>query len=188
MKNWMSKIIFQFFQEDIRGNIEVENKLFEKKQNNKKIVAKCGFITGDPDIDAVTRLFWPVNVKNVKSKQNYYFSWFFHSIQWSKYFNFKRLCNVVLQTFIGRKKFRYLDKLSNLWIAEIYGEIVCYGTPVLKQIRNKHDYWKDYDLEVEHNISTDYFADMINKVKVKKQIDILRIKKYVKCYWKSHQD
>ena len=51
----------------------MKNKLFEKKQNNKKIVAKCGFITGDPDIDAVTRLFWPVNVKSVKSKQNYYF-------------------------------------------------------------------------------------------------------------------
>ena len=60
---------------------------------------------------------------------------------------------------------------------------MCYGTPVLKQISCKHDYWKDYDLEVEHNISTDYFADMINKVKVKKQKnDILRIKKYVrKC-------
>ena len=46
---------------------------------------------------------------------------------------------------------------------------MCYGTPVLKQIRNKHDYWKDYDLEFEHNISTDYFADMINKIRVKKQ-------------------
>ena len=48
----------------------------------------------------------------------------------------------------------------------------CVRTPVLKQIRNKHDYWKDYDLEVEHNISTDYFADMINKVVKKQKIDI----------------
>ena len=33
---------------------------------------------------------------------------------------------------------------------KIYGEVVSYGSPNLKQIRNKHDYWKDYDLEVEH--------------------------------------
>ena len=51
----------------------------------------------------------------------------------------------------------------NIW------RIVSYGSPNLKQIRNKHDYWKDYDLEVEHNISTDFFVDLISKVKIKKQ-------------------
>lgn len=148
----------------------IKNKLLEKKQTNKKVIAKCGFITGDPDIDAVTRLFWPVNVTSVKSKQNYYFSSGtftpFNDQNTSISKNYVMLYYKPLSA--GRN--------SDIWtsylickIAEIYGEIVSYGTPVLKQIRNKHDYWKDYDLEFEHNISTDYFADMINKIRVKKQ-------------------
>ena len=169
----------------------VKNKLFEKKQNNKKIVAKCGFITGDPDIDAVTRLFWPVNVKNVKSKQNYYFSP-------GSFTPFNDQNTSISRDYVMLYyKPLSAGRNSDIWtsylickIAEIYGEIVCYGTPVLKQIRNKHDYWKDYDLEVEHNISTDYFADMINKVKVKKQKNrYFTYKKNMrKCCWKSHQD
>ena len=51
-----------------------KNKIKNKKLNNKKIIAKCGFITGDPDIDAVSRLFWPINVKNVKSAKEFYFA------------------------------------------------------------------------------------------------------------------
>ena len=147
-----------------------ENKLSFKKFKNKKIIAKCGFITGDPDIDAVSRLFWPIYVKKVKSKKNYYFTP-------GTFTPFNDQNTSISREYIMLYyKPLSAGRNSDIWtsylickMAEIYREIVSYGSPVLKQIRNKHDYWKDYDLEVEHNISTDYFADLINKIKLKKQ-------------------
>ena len=48
-----------------------------------------------------------------------------------------------------------------------FNETASYGPSFLKQIRNKHDYWKDYELEKQHNIATDLFADILNKIKIK---------------------
>ena len=148
----------------------IKNKIKNKKLNNKKIVAKCGFITGDPDIDAVSRLFWPINVRNVKSAKEFYFT--------PGTFTPFNDQNTSIEKDYIMLYFKPLSagRNSDIWtsyiickMAEIYGEIVSYGSPNLKQIRNKHDYWKDYDLEVDHNISTDYFSDFINKIKIKKQ-------------------
>ena len=148
----------------------IKNKIKTKKLSNKKIIAKCGFITGDPDIDAVSRLFWPIDVRKVKSAKEFYFA--------PGTFTPFNDQNTSIEKDYIMLYFKPLSagRNSDIWtsyiickMAEIYGEVVSYGSPNLKQIRNKHDYWKDYDLEVEHNISTDFFVDLINKVKIKKQ-------------------
>ncbi len=148
----------------------IKNTTKIKKFKKKKVIAKCGFIIGDPDIDAVSRLFWPINVKNIKSNNDFYFSP-------GTYTPFNDQNTSIHRDYV----LLYYKPLSagrnsDIWtsylickMAEIYDEIVSYGSPHLKQIRNKHDYWKDYNLEVEHNISTDYFVDLLKKVKIKKQ-------------------
>ena len=49
--------MYRFFLDTSLEISRNKNKIKTKKLSNKKIIAKCGFITGDPDIDAVSRLF-----------------------------------------------------------------------------------------------------------------------------------
>ena len=54
-------------------------------------------------------------------------------------------------------------------LSHIHNDLVSYGQPHLKQIRNIHDNWKDYELEKKHNMSTDLFIKIIENIKIKKQ-------------------
>lgn len=150
-----------------RGKEEIH---YSKKFFNKKVIVNCGYITGDPDIDAVSRLFWPIKV--IKSKIKRYFF-----LQPGNFTPFNDQNTSISKDYIILYyKPVIAGRNSDIWtsyvickMAEVYGEIVSYGEPSLKQIRNEHDYWKDYNFEVEHNIATDYFAELLKKVKIKKQ-------------------
>lgn len=135
---------------------------------NKKVIANCGFILGDPDIDAVSRLFWKIKVKNIKSKKNI----LIHKGMFCP-FNDQNTC------IDGDSSLMYYKPISagrnsDIWtsylynkISEIHNSIISYGQPHLTQIRNIHDYWKDFDLEKQHNISTDYFVKLLMDVECK---------------------
>jgi len=147
----------------------IKNKLQIKKFTKRRVIAKCGFITRDPDIDAVSRLFWPINVRSVKNNKDFYFFP-------GTYTPFNDQNTSISREYIVLyyKPFS-AGRNSDIWtsylickMAEIYGELVSYGNPSLKQIRNKHDYWKDYELEKKHNISTDFFVDLISKIRIKR--------------------
>jgi hypothetical protein len=63
---------------------------------------------------------------------------------------------------------------SDIWTSYLlskisfnFNEKISYGTPHLRQIRNKHDFWKDYDLEKIHNIATDDFIDILKNINLK---------------------
>lgn len=143
-------------------------KLSSLKVKNKTVMANCGFILGDPDIDAVSRLFWKINVKNISSRKN-------HLLARGMYcpFNDQNTC-IDGDTSLLYYKPISAGRNSDIWtsymynkISDIHNCIISYGMPHLTQIRNIHDYWKDFELEKEHNISTDFFVDLLTTVKCK---------------------
>jgi hypothetical protein len=140
-----------------------------KKIQNGKVLANCGYILGDPDIDAVSRLFWKIDIKNINFKKNFFLSK-------NNYFPFNDQNTAISKEFF-KIYFKPISagRNSDIWtsylivkIAHLHNDLISYGQPHLKQIRNIHDNWKDYELEKMHNISTDLFIEIIQKIKIKK--------------------
>lgn len=159
--------------------------LYKRKIIKKtKVVANCGFILGDPDIDAVSRLFSNIYTKSVKEK-NYFI------INKNNFFpmNDQNLC--ISKEYIALY-FKPVSggRNSDIWtsyllskVSSIFNEVISYGRPHLTQIRNKHDYWNDYDLEKTHNIATDIFVDILDRITLSKKIS--RFKNYLKLCTKA---
>ena len=139
-----------------------------KKINKKFVLANCGFILGDPDIDAISRLFWKIRVNKILSKKKLILKGMFFP------FNDQNTC-IDGETSLLYYKPISAGRNSDIWTSYLYNKIsaihdgiISYGMPHLTQIRNVHDYWKDFELEKKHNISTDYFAKLIMEVNCKK--------------------
>ena len=71
---------------------------------------------------------------------------------------------------------------SDIWtsyvickLTEVSGDIVAFGAPYVKQFRNKHDLWIDLKDELQNNMLTDFFVDLIKNIKIIKSnyIDML---------------
>jgi hypothetical protein len=140
---------------------------FINKKKSKNIIANCGYILADPDIDANSRLFWPIETLGVK-KQNHF------ALDKENYFPLNDQNTSIAKNYIPLY-FKPLSggRNSDIWtsyliekVAYSFDETVTYGPPIITQVRNKHDYWKDYDLEKEHNISTDLFAEILESIKI----------------------
>ena len=65
---------------------------------------------------------------------------------------------------------------SDIWtsyllskVSSSHNELISYGRPHLRQFRNIHDYWNDYELEKKHNVSTDLFVEILKAVKLNKK-------------------
>jgi len=136
-----------------------------KKIKNKIVMANCGFILGDPDIDAVSRLFWKIKVNKITSRKNILIAKGMFCP-----FNDQNTC-IDGETSLLYYKPLSAGRNSDIWTSYLYNKIsaihdslVSYGMPHLTQIRNVHDYWKDFDLEKQHNISTDYFANLLMNI------------------------
>lgn len=150
-----------------------------KKANKKKVVANCGFILGDPDIDAVSRLFNRIETVGVRNK-NYFV------LAKNNYFplNDQNLCLSKDYLPLYYKPIA-AGRNSDIWtsyliskVAAYHDELISYGRPHLKQIRNVHDFWNDYELEKDHNIATDFFVEILMSIKLNKKNS--RIKNYKK--------
>ena len=54
-------------------------------------------------------------------------------------------------------------------IAEIHNNTIFFGKPVVKQIRNPHNLWKDLKDELQNDILTDIFIEILKKINVSKK-------------------
>jgi hypothetical protein len=154
--------------------------IFDSKKGKKqRVVANCGYILGDPDIDAVSRLFNKIETIGVKNK-NYYV------LAKNNYFplNDQNLCISKDYLSLYYKPIA-AGRNSDIWtsyliskVAAYHNELISYGRPHLNQIRNIHDFWNDYELEKDHNIATDFFVEILNSIKLSKKDT--RINNYIK--------
>ena len=149
----------------------VKNKIKVLKKQ-KKIGIVNGLVLNDPDIDAISRLFWPIFVKGVKNKflpqyglgRKTWCSWNNQNTSMSKslfpcYFT---------PPSIGRN--------SDIWTAYVMckicdstGDIISFGEPLVEQRRNPHNLWNDLEDELINNISTDYFCEMLRNITIKEK-------------------
>jgi hypothetical protein len=51
-------------------------------------------------------------------------------------------------------------------LAEHFGDVITFGQPLAKQIRNEHNLFDDLDVELENNKETDYFVELIRDTKL----------------------
>lgn len=138
----------------------------EKKVNIDMI---NGLVLQDPDIDAISRLFWPINVEGVKNKFLPLFALQSHS--WTSFNN---------QNTSTSKRFTDIyftppstGRNSDIWTSYVMYKIInalnsyiCFGRPIVRQIRNPHNLWIDLKDELQNNINTDNFVDLLRNVKL----------------------
>ncbi len=134
-----------------------------------RVVVNAGLWFGAPDVDAITNLNFPID--DAKKSNN-----FQHKIAcdigtWSP-FNSQ---NTALSRDIIPAYFLlpYLGRYDDIWasfvvrhISDFLGDYVTYGSPLVNQDRNPHNYFKDFDDErfgLEH---TDVFLKALSFCKM----------------------
>tara|TARA_Y100001970_G_scaffold283328_1_gene398165 strand:+ start:53 stop:1267 length:1215 start_codon:yes stop_codon:yes gene_type:complete len=149
----------------------LKNKIKKKIEINKKIAVTGGLVLGDPDIDSVSRLFWPINI--TKIKKNFLPNF---AVGKNNYSPFNDQNTSISRDLIpiyykppagGRNS----DIWSSYFIEKILhstkDNVVAFGEPLVNQIRNEHDYQKDYELEKDHIRANEIFVEVLIKQKIK---------------------
>ncbi len=135
---------------------EVKNIQHESKK--VRTVVNAGFWLGDPDLDAVTRLAAPIDVIGYKKDHNYALASGTYSPFNSQ--NTAIYRDIVPVYFLVPDIGRFDDIWSSYIVERIawhMGDYVSYGQPLVKQIRNDHDYWIDaYAEEMGTKMTSDF--------------------------------
>lgn len=159
---------FRFLKERIR-----------KEKKTLKVVVNAGFWLGEPDIDAITRLYYshhPIESVNTTIKNNFALG----SGTWSP-FNSQNTAlarEVVPAYFLNPHALRYDDIWASFVvcrIAEHLNNYIAFGRPLVFQERNQHNYWKDFDDEYMGMKLTTSFTRMLREISLSK-------KDYTTCY------
>ena len=139
--------------------------------NNKKIVChvNAGLVLNDPDIDAVSRLFWPIKTTGMIRKYGKNFS--LHNNTWSP-FNDQNtsISKEILKIYYkplagGRNSDIYTSYLINKFLKYLNGNI-SFGYPLVRQDRNFHSFRKDYELEKLSNNASELLIDLLRQVEI----------------------
>jgi hypothetical protein len=151
----------------------------ETKKESRKIVVNAGLWLEDPDIDALTRLYFPnqpINALSYTREDNF-------ALAKDTYSPFNSQ-NTALHRDIIPAYFLspYVGRYDDIWasyivkrIADHLGHAISFGKPIVKQERNPHNYWKDLDAESMGMILTEKFTDILRSIE-------LTGKNYGDCY------
>jgi glycosyltransferase involved in cell wall biosynthesis len=129
-----------------RGDLERESWSPAKA----RIVVNAGLWLDDPDVDALTRLYFPVRA--VGPAADYRPRAACNIGTWAP-FNSQNtaLARDVVPAYL---LFPYIGRYDDIWasyvvrrIADHLGDLVTYGEPLVRQLRNPHDYFRDFDAE-----------------------------------------
>ena len=140
-------------------------------QDPVHVVVNQGLVLGDPDIDAISRLFWPINALDMSSEISQQFG--LSPGTWSP-FNYQ---NTALAHDLVPCYYRPLSTMRNadIWtayvfnkLAQHFGHVLTFGQPLVKQIRNEHDLWDDLDIELVNNRATDDLIDLLRNIDLSK--------------------
>jgi len=132
-----------------------------------KVVANQGLVLGDPDIDAISRLFHPIRAVAMKPEFGSQFG--LSPATWSP-FNYQNtsLCRELIPLY-----YRPISAKRNadIWtaylinkLAQHFNDVITFGQPLVKQIRNPHSLWEDLDVELINNRATDYLITILRNV------------------------
>lgn len=136
-----------------------------------KVIVNQGLVLEDPDVDAISRLFWPIRAIAMKSEFGSQFG--LYPGTWSP-FNYQNtsLCRQIIPLY-----YRPISAKRNadIWtaylinkLAEHFNDAITFGQPLVKQIRNRHNLWDDLDTELINNRATDNFVSLLRNVDLSK--------------------
>ena len=138
------------------------------------VAVNQGLVLGDPDIDALQRLVYPINA--LQSNHTYPPQFGLYN-SWSP-FNYQNTCiarDLIPCYFRPKSGLRNAD----IWTAYIFnrlvehmGGIVTFGEPLVNQVRNEHDLFADLDIELQNNKESDYFCRVLKEAVLTKTIYI----------------
>lgn len=136
-----------------------------------RIGAINGFVLEDPDVDAISRLFWPIRVEGMRGEykpgfalgQGTWCSWNNQNTSVSR----EMLGAYFTPASTGRN--------GDIWtayvickLAEHMNEVVAFGEPLVTQHRNPHNLWRDLEDELVNNKATDAFTEMLRSIPLSK--------------------
>ncbi len=135
----------------------------------------------DPDVDAVTRLFWPIRVKDFRKE---YFPTFGLSEGICDSFNDQNaaISRDIIPIYY---KLPSVLRTAELWTSylikklKMTGGTVTFGQPILNQIRNEHDIRNDNALDEIHSRATDKFVNLLSEIEWSSDGYVLRLKEAI---------
>lgn len=139
----------------------------ERRRETRRVIANSGLVLDDPDVDAVSRLFWPIRVVEMAPEWRPRFG--LAPGTWSP-FNDQNAAyggELVPIYFAPPSTGRNADIWGSYVVnrlVEHFGDAVSFGYPVVRQIRNPHDLWKDLEMELVNDRATDRFVALLRSV------------------------
>jgi len=134
-----------------------------------RIVATNGFVLGDPDVDAITRLFWPIRITGMKPGYGPHIA--LAPGTWSPFNNQNTaITGELLPVYFTPPS---TGRNADIWTAyvicrltEHMGDVIAFGQPLVRQDRNPHNLWKDLDDEQVNNQATEPFVSTLREVRL----------------------
>jgi hypothetical protein len=149
------------------------------QKKSVRVVVNAGLWLEDPDIDALTRLYFPnqpINALEYTRAENFALA----PHTWSP-FNSQNTAlhrDVIPAYFLSP----YVGRYDDIWgsyvlkrIADQLGDAITFGAPIVRQARNPHNYWKDLEAESMGMILTEKFTNILRSIE-------LTGKNYGDCY------
>ena len=138
-------------------------------RGNRRVVVNAGLWAGDPDTDAITRLERPLHVDGLKPFASPKI--FLAPGTWSP-FNCQNtaLAREIIPAYflnpmIGRHDDIFAGYIINR-LAEHFGHVIAFGTPLAFHDRSPHDLWKDLEQEQMGMQLTDGFVAALRDMKL----------------------
>lgn len=146
-------------------NPESKKKTYQKQK--ARVVVNQGLVLEDPDIDAISRLFWPIRATAMSPEFDSQFG--LYPGTWSP-FNYQNtsLCRELIPLYYRPFSTK---RNADIWtaylfnrLAEHFGDIITFGQPLVRQIRNIHNLWEDLEVELINNRATDYLITILRDI------------------------
>lgn len=140
-----------------------------KGKKRGKIAVNAGLWLGDPDIDALTRINLPIKAKQMSGEYGEGIA--LGAETWSP-FNSQNTAlrrEVIPAYFLSPAIGRYDDIWASYIVKKIanhLGHYIHFGLPLVRQQRNPHNLWKDFDQERLGMETTDAFVETLNNLKL----------------------
>lgn len=138
-----------------------------KKRAALRVAMNNGFVLEDPDIDAISRLFWPIRVLGMREEWGGVVG--LAPGMWASQNNQNTaLTRDVIPAYYTPVA---TGRNSDIWssyvlfrLVEHMGNAATYGAPLVRQLRNPHNLWRDLQDELLNNRATDQFVSLLRAV------------------------
>jgi hypothetical protein len=134
-----------------------------------RVVVNSGFWLDDPDIDATSRLFWPIRVTGMQPEVEPNFGLFPGT--WCPFNNQNTaMSREILPAYFTPHNARRFSDIFPAYvvcrIAQHLNHVIAYGHPFVHQIRNPHNYWQDVDDEKVGAQATEPLVELLRSAQL----------------------